>query len=81
MTRCRFDQTDRISVLSWLEENIQENYHKDGSRYNMSTISQFIEWRSRDLESWTMRVSGSPPTGYVEIKNEKDAIMFALKWS
>jgi hypothetical protein len=81
MTRCRFDYKDRAQVLKWLEENIQENYHKDSSRYNMSTISQFIEWRSQDLESWIMRVAGSPPRGHVEIKNESLASMFALKWS
>jgi hypothetical protein len=47
----------------------------------MSTISQFIEWRSRDLESWIMRITGTPPKGYVEIKDEKFAVMFILKWS
>jgi hypothetical protein len=81
VTRCWFDQKDRVQVLTWLEENIQENYHKDGSRYSMSTISQFVEWRSQDTESWIMRVAGTPPKGYVEIKNEKYAIMFTLKWS
>jgi hypothetical protein len=81
MTRCQFDQNDRDQVLKWLEENIQENYNKDSSRYNMSTISQFIEWRSQDLESWIMRVAGSPPRGHAEIKDKKLASMFALKWS
>jgi hypothetical protein len=80
MTRCRFNYTDRDRVLKWLEENIQENYHKDSSRYNMSTISQFIEWRSQDLESWVMRVAGTPPLGHVEIMDEKLAAMFALRW-
>ena len=80
MTRCRFDYKDRDQVLKWLEQNIQENYHKDSSRYNMSTISQFIEWRSQDLESWVMRVSGTPPRGHVEIMDEKLATVFALKW-
>ena len=81
MTRCQFDQKDRDQVLKWLEENIQENYHKDSSRYNMSTISQFIEWRSQDLESWIMRVAGASPRGHAEIKDKKLASMFALKWS
>ena len=81
MTCCQFDQKDRDQVLKWLEENIQENYHKDSSRYNMSTISQFIEWRSKDLESWIMRVAGLPPRGHAEIKDKKLASMFALKWS
>jgi len=47
----------------------------------MSTISQFIEWRSQDLESWIMRVTGLPPRGHAEIKDKKLASMFALKWS
>lgn len=80
MTRCRFNPNHRVQVLEWLEQNIQENYHKDSSRYNMSTISQFIEWRSQDLESWVMRVAGTPPRGHVEIKDKKLAAMFALRW-
>jgi hypothetical protein len=80
MTRCQFDYNHRVQVLKWLEENIQENYHKDSSRYNMSTISQFIEWRSKDLESWVMRVAGTPPRGHVEIMDEGLAAMFALRW-
>jgi hypothetical protein len=80
MTRCRFDPDHRVQVLKWLEQNVQENYNKDGSRYNMSTISQFIEWRSQDLESWVMRVAGTPPSGQVEIIDEKLAAMFALRW-
>jgi hypothetical protein len=80
MTRCQFNPDHRVQVLKWLEENIQENYNKDSSRYNMSTISQFIEWRSQDLESWVMRVAGTPPKGQVEIMDEKLAAMFALRW-
>lgn len=80
MTRCRFNPDHRVQVLKWLEENIQENYHKDSSRYNMSTISQFIEWRSQDSESWIMRVAGTPPSGHVEIMDKKLAAMFALRW-
>jgi hypothetical protein len=80
MTRCRFNYKDCVQVLKWLEQNVQKNYHKDSSRYNMSTISQFIEWRSQDLESWVMRVAGTPPTGHVEIMDEKLAAMFALRW-
>jgi hypothetical protein len=68
-------------VLKWLEENVQENYHKDSSRFNMSTVSQFIEWRSQDSQSWIMRISGSPPQGHVEIIDERHAAMFLLKWS
>jgi len=81
VTRCRFKYKDRDQVLKWLEENIQENYHKDSSRFNMSTISQFIEWRSQDLESWIVRVAGSPPRGHAEIKDKKLAALFILRWA
>ena len=81
MTRCQFDQKNRVQVLKWLEENIQENCHENSKRYNMSTISQFIEWRSQDLETWVMRIAGTPARGYVEIKDEKHAVMFVLTWS
>ena len=81
MTRCQFNYTDRDRVLKWLEQNVQENYHKDSSRFNMSTVSQFIEWRSQDSQSWIMRISGTPPRGHVEIKDQKHAAMFLLKWS
>jgi hypothetical protein len=81
LTRCRFDYNNRTRVLSWLEKHVQENCHESSERYNMSTISQFIEWRSRDLESWIMRITGTPPRGYVEIKDEKFAVLFILKWS
>ena len=80
MTRCRFNYKDHDQVLKWLEQNVQENYHKDSERYNMSTISQFIGWRSQDLESWVMRVAGTPPQGQVEIMDERLATVFALKW-
>ena len=81
MTRCRFNYTDRDQVLKWLEQNVQENYHKDSSRFNMSTVSQFIEWRSQDSQSWIMRIAGSPPAGHVEIMDKRHAAMFLLKWS
>lgn len=80
MTCCQFNQKDSAQVLKWLEENVQQNYHKNSERFNMSTVSQFIEWRSQDLESWIMRVQGTPPRGTVEIKDEKLALLFLLRW-
>ena len=65
-------------VIKWLEENIQENYSEDGSRYNMSSVAQFVEWRSKDLESWIVHIAGFPPKLYVEIKDEHKEILFLL---
>lgn len=67
-------------LLDWLIENVQENYHSDGSKYNSSSISQFIEWRSKDLESWILRVAGNPPKIYVEIIHEQKEILFLLRF-
>lgn len=68
------------NILDWLEENIQPNYRENQERYNFSTIGQFIEWRSQDLRSWIMRVSGTPPKIHVEISRPEHNIMFILKW-
>ena len=80
MINCKFDPKYRNEVLDWLEENIQENFHKDGRRYNMSSISQFIEWRSKDLETWIMRIYGMPMQGSVKLKDSRSAILFLLRW-
>ena len=67
-------------VLKWLQEHIQENYSEDGSRYNMSSVAQFVEWRSKDLESWIFRIAGNPPKIYVEISDEKKELLFLLRF-
>jgi len=67
-------------ILKWLEENIQENFNVDGSKYNSSSVSQFVEWRSRDRSSWILRVAGNPPRVYVEIEDEEKEILFLLRW-
>lgn len=67
-------------ILQWLCDHVQENYHSDGSKYNSSSVSQFVEWRSKDKESWVFRVAGNPPKTYVEIKNEEKEILFLLTW-
>ena len=69
-----------MGMMEWLEENIQENFHSDGQRYNMSSVSQFIEWRSKDRESWVLRIAGNPPKTYVEIKDEEKEILFLLRF-
>ena len=65
-------------IIKWLEEHIQENYNKDGSRYNMSSVAQFVEWRSKDLESWIVHIAGFPPKLYVEVKDKQKEILFLL---
>lgn len=67
-------------MLQWLCDNIQENYHSDGSKYHSSSVSQFIEWCSKDKESWIFRIAGNPPKCYVEIIDEKKEILFLLAW-
>ena len=81
MTRRHKMPTNRYrEMLSWLEENIQENFNSDRQRYNMSTVGHFIEWRSKDRESWILRIAGNPPKTYVEIIDEQKEIMFLLTW-
>ena len=69
-----------IGMLEWLEENIQENFHSDRQKYNSSSVSQFVEWRSKDCKSWVLRVAGNPPRVYVEIEDEQKEILFLLAW-
>ena len=69
-----------MGMLKWLEENIQENFHNDGSKYNSSSVSQFVEWRSKDCKSWVLRLAGNPPRVYVEIEDEQKEILFLLAW-
>lgn len=67
-------------VMKWLEEHIQENYNIDGQRYNMSSVAQFVEWRSKDKESWIVHIAGFPPRLYVEIKDPEQETWFLLRW-
>jgi hypothetical protein len=69
-----------MGMLEWLEDNIQENFHKDRQKYNSSSVSQFVEWRSKDRESWILRVAGQPPKIYVEIKDAQKELLFLLVW-
>lgn len=69
-----------MGMLEWLEENIQENFYSDRQKYTSSSVSQFIEWRSKDKESWVLRIAGNPPKTYVEILDEQKEIMFLLTW-
>lgn len=68
-------------MLKWLEENVQENANEDGSKYSSSSVSQFVEWRSKDFTSWVLRVAGNPPKIYVEILDEEKEILFLLRWN
>lgn len=69
-------------MLLWLEENVQPNYHnKTRDQFASSSVSQFIEWRSADKESWILRIAGNPPKVYVEIKDEQKEILFLLIWN
>lgn len=67
-------------MLQWLEDNIQKNFYEHGKKYNSSSISQFVEWRSKDTESWILRVAGNPPKIYVQILEEEKEILFLLRF-
>ena len=67
-------------MLQWLRDNIQENYYDDGRRYNSSSVGQFVEWRSKDTDSWVFRIVGNPPRCLIEIKDEQKEILFLLAW-
>lgn len=68
-------------MLRWLEDNVQPNHNKNGDKFNSSSVSQFIEWRSLDLKSWVFRVAGNPPKCYVEIADEQKELLFLLRWT
>jgi hypothetical protein len=72
--------TNHRQMLQWLCDNVQENYHIDGSKYNSSSVSQFVEWRSKDFTSWIFRIAGNPPKCIVEIKDEEKELLFLLRW-
>lgn len=78
--RHSFPTTYYQEMIKWLEENIQENFHSNGEKYNMSSVGQFVEWRSKDRLSWVLRVAGNPPMCYVEIKDDQKEILFLLRW-
>jgi hypothetical protein len=67
-------------MVQWLSDNIQENYFLDGNKYNSSSVSQFVEWRSKDTKSWIFRVFGNPPKCSVEILDEQKELLFLLRW-
>jgi hypothetical protein len=67
-------------MVKWLSDNIQENYFADGNKYNSSSVSQFVEWRSKDTKSWIFRVFGNPPKCSVEILDEQKELLFLLTW-
>jgi hypothetical protein len=67
-------------MLQWLCDNVQENFYPDGSKYNSSSVGQFVEWRSKDRESWVFRIVGMPPKCLVEIPDVEKEILFLLAW-
>jgi len=67
-------------VLTWLTENVQDNFNDALGKYDMNSVSQFVEWRSKDLESWILRVAGFPPQLFIEIKDPEKETWFLLRW-
>ena len=81
MIECRFNPNDQIAVLTWLEQCVQPSRTPNGSKYSHSVVAQYNEWRSRDLETWIMRLQGTPVKGIVKFTDSKFATMFSLRWS
>lgn len=75
------DYNRHKEILEWLHNNIQENCNPDMEKYNFSTISRFVEWRSKDHEAWVFRIQGMPPVAKVSIKDEKLQMLFILLWT
>jgi len=80
MRRHQLPYKNYKEILNWLIDNVQESYTQNGEKYNSSSISQFIEWRSKDLESWIFRIAGNPPKIYVEIRDEQKELLFLLRF-
>lgn len=69
-----------MEMLTWLDKNVQENCQPDMHRYASSSVSRFVEWRSKDYKSWILRVFGMPPKVSVEIEDPNMEMLFLLKW-
>ena len=83
--------TDYADMLTWLHTVVAENYNENLNNYKMipggPTGHSIIEWRSKDLTSWILRLTKSfdimdeEDIGIaVHIEDEKYAAWFALKW-
>ena len=67
-------------MLAWLDENVHPAFYDDGKKYNSSTTGMFIEWVSKDKESWQLRISGIPPKISVNISDPKVETLFWLRF-
>jgi hypothetical protein len=81
MTECKFNPNSWTTVLAWLEQHVQPSYTLNGDKFNYSVTAQYNEWRSRDCETWIMRLQGTPVKGLVKFNDSKFATMFTLRWS
>ena len=76
------DYSKHKEILQWLHDNVQENYNPGMEKYASSSVSRFVEWRSKDFSSWKLRVHGMlPPKLDVWINDPKMEMLFLLKWS
>ena len=80
MTRHQMPYRNYKEMLRWLEDHVQPNHNKNGDKFASSSVSQFVEWRSLDKESWIFRVAGNPPKVYVEIKDKEKELIFLLRF-
>jgi|APFre7841882654_1041346.scaffolds.fasta_scaffold07153_9 hypothetical protein len=79
-------------MIKWLEQNVQENYHKEGYAYDTQSglFSKYAIWLSKDKQTWTFSLQQHigfddgkvfDETASVEIADSKAEMMFILRWS
>ena len=74
-------------MISWLEENVQENFYEKGFVYDTHTgpFSKHAEWISKDGNTWKFSLYQhlGLPNGkaVVEINDPKAEVIFLLMWT
>jgi hypothetical protein len=71
---------DWVDKLVWLDTMIQPSYYNDGKPYDRSTTGMFLEWRSKDKESWVYKIYGMPTKLKVTFADDKDKVLYYLRW-
>lgn len=73
-------------MIKWLEQNVQENYHKEGYAYDTQSgpFSKHAIWLSKDKKTWMFSLQqyiGHDGTAFVEIADSKAEMIFLLMWT
>jgi hypothetical protein len=75
-------------MIKWLEQNVQENYHKEGYAYNtrLGPFSKYYAiWLSKDKQTWKFSLQQhlglDDGNAFVEIADSKAEMIFLLMWT